>query len=546
MVKKMRKHKLIYTVFVLLMICIIFFSGMGGTYLQVRASSPGLSSVLWNDDKSAWENIKHYMLVFMSGVGLYPSPSVSSSLIAATAAGNFLDFMISDNNWSNQEAHDALCGCGKEYTSCPAFVEDGDIPTFDITLFEKGGGGRIRDGISRDDDGNVTYSDEVSDLFHGYILDYLGSAYGFYIVPTMPVLLLNDPTLYSSSAVYESMWYLFDSLITETNILFCREIRTSSELGQYIQGMVLEESDYYFVLNPKKVSPQGSLMISESHKNYDALKGTDHYYRMGLWFYDKDWKSYTFHLNNYYQNMEVEESDIYYLDTSFNTARLYGYYVDPNELTFKHPGSPITKDGRNIRIFKNEDSMKMFSVNKQPYYATNTWYNYNSADDNSITVSDTEYNYYINNGTNIYQTIQDDIDNTDKDNLTDREIQEIVEKVVVEIKIEIETPNEGGNGGSGDGVETPEEDGGGGIFDLLKGIGKIFDTLLSVIGMIFELVADFTTAVLNLFSGFTSFTEGFSQFLSAAFGFIPPELIQIITTGLTLMLLLAVLKFFRK
>ena len=60
------------------------------------------------------------------------------------------------------------------------------------------------------------------------------------------------------------------------------------------------------------------------------------------------------------------------------------------------------------------------------------------------------------------------------------------------------------------------------------------------------IVADFTQSVLDLFSGFTTFTDGFSNFLSGAFGFIPAEIWNLVSVGLSLMVLLAVVKFLRK
>lgn len=87
---------------------------------------------------------------------------------------------------------------------------------------------------------------------------------------------------------------------------------------------------------------------------------------------------------------------------------------------------------------------------------------------------------------------------------------------------------------------------GSGISDLLGGIGKIFDTLLSLIGKLMGIVADFTESVLNLFTGFTTFTDGFTGFLSESFTFIPAEIWNLIALGLSLAILCAVINFLRK
>ena len=91
-----------------------------------------------------------------------------------------------------------------------------------------------------------------------------------------------------------------------------------------------------------------------------------------------------------------------------------------------------------------------------------------------------------------------------------------------------------------------DDSSGSGVGDLVGGIGKILDTLLSLIGKVMGIVADFTQSVLDLFSGFTTFTDGFSNFLTGAFGFIPAEIWNLVSVGLSLIVLLAVVKFLRK
>lgn len=101
------------------------------------------------------------------------------------------------------------------------------------------------------------------------------------------------------------------------------------------------------------------------------------------------------------------------------------------------------------------------------------------------------------------------------------------------------------SGGSSGSVSGNGSDGSG-IGDLIGGIGKIFDTILSLIGKLMGVVADFAQSILDLFSGFTAFTDGFSDFLSGAFGFVPADIWNVIKVGLSLMVLLAVIKFLRK
>ncbi len=129
----MKKNKYIYTLSALMMACIISFSGVGGSYIQARASNSVLDS-LWNHDVDPWENIKRHIRIWSNSLGVFFDPV--NTVLNFT---DFIEFMCSDGNMSKQSSHDALCGCGNTYTSCPAFISDGDYPTFDISLFVDGG-----------------------------------------------------------------------------------------------------------------------------------------------------------------------------------------------------------------------------------------------------------------------------------------------------------------------------------------------------------------------------------------------------------------------
>ena len=97
----------------------------------------------------------------------------------------------------------------------------------------------------------------------------------------------------------------------------------------------------------------------------------------------------------------------------------------------------------------------------------------------------------------------------------------------------------------GDSGDTGGDSSGGGVSAILEGIGKFFDTLLTLVGKIIGMLSDFVNSVLTLFESFTVFTDGFSGFLTGAFGFIPQEAINVIVTGITLLVILAIIKFLK-
>ena len=161
----MKKNKFIYSFSAITLACIISFSGLGSTYIQAHATSVGIERPVWNDEESVWDNILMHLRLYMSFSGVFTNPST-----VLFNAQDFYDFMISDGV-SHDTAHGVFCDCDETHTS--------------FSGQEHGGGGHVRDGISMDEDGNVTYSDEVSDLFHGFICNYLETESGYWVVETM-------------------------------------------------------------------------------------------------------------------------------------------------------------------------------------------------------------------------------------------------------------------------------------------------------------------------------------------------------------------------
>lgn len=101
----------------------------------------------------------------------------------------------------------------------------------------------------------------------------------------------------------------------------------------------------------------------------------------------------------------------------------------------------------------------------------------------------------------------------------------------------------GSNGGSDNGSSDSSSSGGlGAVLDAVTGI---FDMLLKVVASIVNAITSFVDSVLKTLNSLTGFTNGFSSFLSASFGFLPEEAIALITSGIGLLIMLAVIKFLK-
>lgn len=479
-----------------MMACIISFSGVGGSYIQAHATSVGIPRPgAWNDDASVWENIYKYLSLYMSYMGVYVNPSGLKY-----TAQDFYDFMTS-NDVSHDVAHGIFCDC-----------DDSTHTSFSGN--EHGGGGFVRDGITQDEDGNVTYSDEISDLFHDYILHSLETNCGYFVfnsfdVDDIPVTIF--PT--------EEDWNL------------CKEM---------IRGLDMVHATLHSYQNSVDVCFR---YIPTTNIFHASATAADFLTMRGFAVIDDNW-------SKYYPQVMTYDGESSFLMSSIDRPLTFDDFVlryNSNDLRFFSLSSDylstiITTDGRPIKVWKSMDSFKLYDVGQQPYYVTQNWLNYNSADDNSITLTQQEFQYYTDNSTTIFQTIQNNIDNSGDSDLTEKDVQDIVDDAVQDILDELKN-NNSGNGSNSD---NDSGSGGTGVGDLIDGIGKIFDTILSLIGKLMGVVADFTQSILDLFSGFTTFTDGFSDFLAGAFSFIPAEVWDIIKVGLSLMVLLAVIKFLRK
>lgn len=488
--------KLLYTFSALMMSCIMSFSGIGGTYLQARASSGAFDS-LWNTDASAWENIKKHINLWCAAAGAIINPV--SFLITAD---DFYQYMVSDGH-TEQEAHDVMCGCDGSHESCSGYVH--------------GGGGFIRDGITRDEKGNVTYSDEVSDLFHGYIKNYLDTNNGYFLWRSIKAA-EADASIFPSKEFREN----FIKTIDNFGLAYAE---VDSGLSYITMGYLPTENVWIWKKSSDLASKlNGEIHVLEADWSWDEMhffttaegstSSSDRQLKL---------KERSYDLGDLYVSTYAATP---YLISDYGSIGLYTIF---------------SNDGRIIKVWYDYDAFKRFSVGQQPYYYTSNWVNYDASVDNSMTLTENQYQYYYDNSSTIYQTIQNNVTNSNTDgSITEQEVQKIVDDAVDQILKEMENNNSGGSSGG-----SSDSSGGSGVLDVLEGLGKILDTLLSLIGKVMGVVADFTSSLLELFSGFTSFTDGFSDFLAEAFTFIPVEIWDLIKAGLGLVILLSVIKLLR-
>ena len=84
-----------------------------------------------------------------------------------------------------------------------------------------------------------------------------------------------------------------------------------------------------------------------------------------------------------------------------------------------------------------------------------------------------------------------------------------------------------------------------GIDRLLDGLEKMFDTVGTIVGDIVGMVSDLLSSFWDTLSLFTDFSSGFSEFMASVFVFIPSEIWALVGSGITFLILLAIIRFLR-
>ena len=469
----------------------IFLGGVGGSYIEGYCAGSGTRflDVVWNYDDSIAGNLLQYVGLYFAWVGAAAEPTLlGEATVGAFATAEFLNYMNSDKGIELTEEE------------IPQYFED------NVSTVHQSADGSIHGG------GGMVLPDDLVDALHHTAQAILDEQSGYWLIPTLSV---NDPFFVSKCSDLDCYNY------------FKENVENNGK--QYVYGFsnpvqaVMLTSDLY-PINP-------STFISD-YKNGNICS---------LGFYKSDWSvvggGYSFYVGGKYINM-----------FSYNSTLSI-----PKDLSsdlrdvFLGEGYPLFSfDGHPVRVWKSVDAYKLFSVGKQPYYCTNEWVNYDYSQDNSMTLTNTYLGNVVNGGVvnNYYNVVQDAIDENNTDGaLTEDQIRDIVTDTINQLHTDNNTDQSGGSGDSGNSGN--DDSSGGGIGAVIDGIGKFFDTLLTLVGKIIGMLSDFVNSVLSMFESFTVFTDGFSGFLTGAFGFIPQEAINVIVTGITLLVILAIIKFLK-
>lgn len=222
-----------------------------------------------------------------------------------------------------------------------------------------------------------------------------------------------------------------------------------------------------------------------------------------------------------------------------------GIYTDFSQISQSDTsGAVFSSDGRTIKIWKSLDAFKASSLGKSNIYYSSDYSKYDASVDNSIDFSGS---YYSSNSSSYsHDVIQNNIDNSSEVN--ESTINNIVNNYITNNNYGDSSGTGSGSGGSGSGSGSNDDwwHIGDGIDAFIKGIAALLDFLLKLIGDLIGLLSSFLTGLLEVMGKIAELGQGFSNFLKAAFGFIPEECISLIVVSVGVMCALGVFKLFKK
>lgn len=353
----------------------------------------------------------------------------------------------------------------------------------------------------RNPDGTLTLSDRFVDDAVAWMKEVIDTNCGYYLVKTVAVNNIS-PALFKNRESYNLFLGLVDSYEVATYSL-------NSSYTFFSYGIL---NDCQFVFH------------DETQLFVDIYK---------------DWKKYSYDFIQ--KNEDGTEKNMGVRSLS------YVAYFGSNQFQ-----GLVTQNGSYVKVFKTVDAAKEDSIGYQPYYCTQKFQEYNEGDDNSITVDEKTFNSsnWVTNNSNIYNDTSQTIINNNTDNtsgMSQSEIMELVDRLLEEFKKDNSGSDD--SGGSGGGSDGGSDSGGGssgnGIGAIIEGLGKLLDFLLAAIGKLIGLVSEFLTKALGLLDGLAGLTGPFAALLADLMPFVPEELWDVIIAGITLSVIVMIIKAFK-
>lgn len=214
-------------------------------------------------------------------------------------------------------------------------------------------------------------------------------------------------------------------------------------------------------------------------------------------------------------------------------------------------GEIKTPFGKNITIYKDLATFKGINTDRdyEPTAFNGTgYYNYDSYDDNSFTVSINNIDNSVSNNSNAYDnSVSNFYDNVTNNTVDNSTINENVQTIINNYY-----PSSGDNGGGSGG----DDNGGGSGSDddinddnvlsaLLIAIRHFFHIIGQLIGTILTGIVTILNAIIEAISGIMDNFTGISDLFASLLGWLPSPIPEVLGIGVSICVLFAILHFIR-
>lgn len=361
--------------------------------------------------------------------------------------------------------------------------------------------------LSKNDDGNIVVQDDLADLMYDTTNIYIEECTGYYLSNTVNWRNISS-LAFDTKEDYEMFTNFCKKNLNGTDkVVAGRHFTDISSNDNTIRAFTYFDygslSDLYFVFN----------FYDDSDNLFSAYT-----YR--------DWQ-----LTGSYEHIWCNDNSHSVDELFYNNYGFLGNFISRFYCVF------ITDGTRTVRVYKTVDDMKTYSVGQRPYYVTSQYTNYNTGDDNTCTISDSQLENSSVYG-DVYNYINNNYDNPDA--LTEDELRQILDEYFGRYNPPSGTDNPSG-GGSGSGSS-----GGSGLSDFLSGLGSLGDGILSILGKLLEYIGK----AVDLLSGTVTkiidvIPNNITNLIGALFPFIPEEWLVAVELSLVLAVIAGVIKIFK-
>lgn len=298
---------------------------------------------------------------------------------------------------------------------------------------------------------------------------------------------------------------------------------------RYIQSC----SDFSFFLMSSSGSEMTLYEPCSANIIHDGIRGNE------VLLYDDNWEQLSLHYRrrmisgSYYFDFDFQQANLFY-ETNTTTVRatsIAGFNgAGGTNMLF-----PFTSDGRRVIVYKTLADFKSYSGYNKPYYTTNSVYN--ETNDNSVEFTG---DYFLEYGdTTSYSQVQEYLinNNITNDNSVVNNTTEQITNIVNNYYYDGTSSGSGDGGGSGSGSGS-----GDGVESFFNGLLSLLDFILELLGKVVEAVSKLLSGVLSLLTTLTESFSGFTGLLGGMFSFLPQELMDILSLGITAIVTIGIIK----